>query len=151
MPKVKTDMGRLRSLVAEVNEGAKVPRWWGIRCPVGFDYWINTLNDATIASQIEKRYSAPNLDFGPVVSIDSFSTVNQAISRSNNSTYGLGAVVFGQQNAAYVAEQLEAGMVGINKGPGSGYGPWVGAKQSGFGYHGTASGHRQFTQTKVIN
>ena len=104
---------------------------------------IAEVNDTMLLEQEET--------FGPVVSIDSFSTVNEAITRSNNSTYGLGAVVFGQQNAAYVAEQLEAGMVGINKGPGSGYGPWVGAKQSGFGYHGTASGHRQFTQTKVIN
>ena len=104
---------------------------------------IAGVNDTMLLEQEET--------FGPVVSIDSFSTVNQAITRSNNSTYGLGAVVFGQQNAAFVAEQLEAGMVGINKGPGSGYGPWVGAKQSGFGYHGTASGHRQFTQTKVIN
>lgn len=67
MPKVKTDMGRLRSLVAEVNAGAKPLKWWGIRCPVGFDYWINTLNDEAIESQIEKRYQASG--FGPVVSI----------------------------------------------------------------------------------
>ncbi|WP_281615214.1 aldehyde dehydrogenase family protein [Flammeovirga sp. SubArs3] len=104
---------------------------------------IAEVNDTMLLEQEET--------FGPVVSIDSFSTVKEAITRSNNSTYGLGAVVFGEQNAAYVAEQLEAGMVGVNKGPGSGYGPWVGAKQSGFGYHGTVSGHRQFTQTKVIN
>ncbi len=88
--------------------------------------------------------------FGPVVSISTFKTVPEAISRANNSPYGLGGVVFGKKDARQVASQLEAGMVGINKGPGSGGGPWVGAKQSGFGYHGTASGHRQFAQVKVI-
>jgi acyl-CoA reductase-like NAD-dependent aldehyde dehydrogenase len=83
--------------------------------------------------------------------MSSFSDVKEAIARSNNSNYGLGAVVFGQKKADFVAEKLEAGMVGINKGPGYGNGPWVGAKQSGFGYHGTVSGHRQFTQIKVVN
>jgi aldehyde dehydrogenase (NAD+)/succinate-semialdehyde dehydrogenase/glutarate-semialdehyde dehydrogenase len=41
-------------------------------------------------------------------------------------------------------------MVGINQGQGPAGGPWVGAKQSGFGYHGTKDGHRQFTQIKVV-
>ena len=42
-------------------------------------------------------------------------------------------------------------MVGINQGIGSaGDTPWVGSKQSGFGYHGSPDGHRQFTQVKTI-
>ena len=41
-------------------------------------------------------------------------------------------------------------MVGVNQGAG-GAGPWVGAKQSGFGFHGTAAGHRQFTQVRIIS
>ncbi|NQZ78839.1 MAG: aldehyde dehydrogenase family protein [Ekhidna sp.] len=89
--------------------------------------------------------------FGPVVSMSSVSSVGEAIRKANDSNFGLGAVVFGEKDAGHIAENLEAGMVGINRGPGSGSGPWVGAKQSGFGYHGTVSGHRQFTQVKVIN
>ena len=54
------------------------------------------------------------------------------------------------EDASKVAQALEAGMVGINRGQGSGGGPWVGAKQSGYGYHGTPDGHRQFTQIKII-
>jgi aldehyde dehydrogenase (NAD+)/succinate-semialdehyde dehydrogenase/glutarate-semialdehyde dehydrogenase len=88
--------------------------------------------------------------FGPVIGIATFANIQEAIDRANDSDYGLGAVVFGHEEAQDVAAQLEAGMVGINQGQGSAGGPWVGAKQSGFGYHGTKDGHRQFAQIKII-
>jgi succinate-semialdehyde dehydrogenase/glutarate-semialdehyde dehydrogenase len=88
--------------------------------------------------------------FGPVVAISRFNELSEAVERANASSYGLGAVVFGHDGANKVAEQMEAGMVAINQGAG-GLGPWVGAKQSGFGFHGTAAGHRQFTQLRIIN
>jgi acyl-CoA reductase-like NAD-dependent aldehyde dehydrogenase len=90
--------------------------------------------------------------FGPVVAIARYENIEEAISRANDSEYGLGAVVFGAQGALDVANQLEAGMVGINQSVGGeGDSPWVGAKQSGFGYRGSPDGHRQFTQVKVLN
>jgi acyl-CoA reductase-like NAD-dependent aldehyde dehydrogenase len=87
--------------------------------------------------------------FGPVVSISGFNEIDEVIARANNSVYGLGASVYGKSNVEAVALQLEAGMVGINKPAGAS--PWVGAKQSGFGFHGSIDGHRQFTQLKVVN
>lgn len=87
--------------------------------------------------------------FGPVISISSFNSVEEVVERANNSRYGLGASVYGTANVDEIAQQLEAGMVGVNKPAGAS--PWVGAKQSGFGYHGSIDGHRQFTQVKVIN
>lgn len=90
--------------------------------------------------------------FGPVVSISRYSDVEEAIERANASEYGLGAVVFGNQGVQDVAEELEAGMVGINQGQGgSGDAPWVGAKQSGLGFHGSVDGHRQFAQVRVVS
>ncbi|EDM65315.1 aldehyde dehydrogenase (NAD) family protein [Moritella sp. PE36] len=89
--------------------------------------------------------------FAPVVAISHFEHIDEAISRANDSPYGLGAVVFGGQGANAVAQQLEAGMVGVNQGVGGGNAPWVGAKQSGFGFHGSAAGHRQFSQIRVIS
>jgi len=90
--------------------------------------------------------------FGPIVAISRFKTVDEAIDRSNNSRYGLGAVVFGQKQASDTANRMEAGMVGINQGVGGGgAAPWVGAKQSGFGFHGSVEGHRQFSQIRVIS
>ncbi|REL27087.1 aldehyde dehydrogenase [Thalassotalea euphylliae] len=89
--------------------------------------------------------------FGPIVAIAEVDSVAEAIMRANDSDYGLGAVVFGQAQARDVANQLEAGMIGINKGPGGGgASPWVGAKQSGLGFHGGVDGHRQFAQVTVV-
>jgi acyl-CoA reductase-like NAD-dependent aldehyde dehydrogenase len=43
-------------------------------------------------------------------------------------------------------------MIGINAGAsGGGELPWVGAKMSSFGYHGSPDGHRQFTRPRVMN
>jgi acyl-CoA reductase-like NAD-dependent aldehyde dehydrogenase len=89
--------------------------------------------------------------FGPVVAMSRYTNLEEAVQRANNSVYGLGAVVFGQRHAQSVADQLEAGMVGINQGVGGGNAPWVGAKQSGFGFHGSPDGHRQFAQVRVMS
>ena len=92
-----------------------------------------------------------NETFGPVVAISRFKTSDEAIDRANNSPYGLGAVVFGREKAPDVADRLEAGMIGINQGVGgTGNAPWVGAKESGFGFHGSRDGHRQFAQVRVV-
>jgi len=90
--------------------------------------------------------------FGPVVAISRYSDIDEAIRRANDSAYGLGAVVYGGTKAGEIAEQLEAGMIGVNQGVGgAGDAPWVGAKQSGFGFHGSPEGHRQFAQVRVIS
>lgn len=89
--------------------------------------------------------------FGPIVSISYFDTNEEAIEKANDSEFGLGAVIYGKDGVEQVAQELEAGMLGINQGLGSaGDTPWVGSKQSGFGYHGSPDGHRQFTQVKII-
>lgn len=90
--------------------------------------------------------------FGPVACVTRFKTKEDAVRMANDTSYGLGAVVFGERDVEEVANQMEAGMVGINQGiGGAGDTPWVGAKQSGYGYHGSPDGHRQFTQARVVS
>lgn len=90
--------------------------------------------------------------FGPLVCVSSYRDIDEAVTRANDSSYGLGAVVFGATAAPMVADRLEAGMVGINQGVGGeGDSPWVGAKQSGLGFHGSSEGHKQFAQVRVVN
>jgi acyl-CoA reductase-like NAD-dependent aldehyde dehydrogenase len=91
--------------------------------------------------------------FGPVACVMRFRNESEAVSLANDSPFGLGAVVFGSEaRAAEVARELDAGMIGINKGCGGASGsPWVGAKQSGYGFHSSREGHRQFTQVRVIS
>lgn len=92
--------------------------------------------------------------FGPVACVVRFSDVEEAVRQANDSPYGLGAAVFGgdAERARSVARRLDAGMIGVNKGCGGASGsPWVGAKQSGYGYHGSKAGHRQFAQARVVS
>ena len=92
--------------------------------------------------------------FGPVASIVRYDEVDHAIRWANESPYALGGAVFGGdiERAEGVARRLHSGMVGINRGCGGAKGtPWVGAKQSGYGYHSGRDGHRQFAQVRVIS
>jgi acyl-CoA reductase-like NAD-dependent aldehyde dehydrogenase len=51
-----------------------------------------------------------------------------------------------------VAQQLTAGMIGINQGCGGAQGtPWVGARHSGYGFHSGKAGHRQFAQVRAVS
>ncbi len=90
--------------------------------------------------------------FGPVVYVDKFKSTEELVNKVNSSRYGLGAAIFGAETpATEIATQLKTGMVGINRGvSGVKDTPWVGAKESGFGFHHSHHGHRQFTQTRVI-
>lgn len=91
--------------------------------------------------------------FGPVVCVNRVASDEEAVAKANATPFGLGAVVFGGDPARAhdVARRLTAGMVGINRGcagaPGT---PWVGARESGYGFHKGRDGHRQFTQTRVV-
>ena len=92
--------------------------------------------------------------FGPVACLTRFGSDAEAVTLANGTPYGLGAVVFGRDEtrALGVARRLDAGMIGVNKSCGGAGGtPWVGAKQSGYGYHSSRDGHRQFAQTRVVS
>ncbi|MFO0962869.1 MAG: aldehyde dehydrogenase family protein [Phycisphaerales bacterium] len=92
--------------------------------------------------------------FGPVACIMPFRDEEEAVRLANDTPYGLGAAVFGRDEARAesVARRLTAGMVGINRGCGGAQGsPWVGARQSGYGFHSGRDGHRQFAQVRVVS
>ncbi len=91
--------------------------------------------------------------FGPVACVTRVSSVDEAVDRANHTLFGLGAVVFGgdEERTAAVARRLTAGMIGVNGAASGAAGtPWVGARESGFGFHKSRDGHRQFTQTRVL-
>ena len=92
--------------------------------------------------------------FGPVLSVISVSSLEQAILVANNTDYGLTASVFSAngKRALRVARALQAGTVTINcYGEGDNSTPFGGYKQSGFG--GRDNGihaHDQYTELKTI-
>jgi len=91
--------------------------------------------------------------FGPVICVQTFATDDEAVTLANDTPFGLGAAVYGaEDHALAVARRLDAGMIGVNKSCGGASGsPWVGAKQSGYGYHSSRDGHRQFAQARVVS
>ena len=113
----------------------------------------NFIVPTVLAGVTEDMDIASTETFGPVACVTRVASADEAIDRANDTHFGLGAVVFGQDeaNTAAVARRLTAGMIGVNRAPGGAVGtPWVGARQSGFGFHKSPDGHKQFTQTRVL-
>ena len=91
--------------------------------------------------------------FGPVACVTAVDGEEEAVRLANDTPYGLGAVVFaGRERAEKVARRLNAGMIGVNQSIGGAKGtPWVGARESGYGFHSGVDGHRQFCQVRVVS
>ncbi|MER6523873.1 NAD-dependent succinate-semialdehyde dehydrogenase [Streptomyces sp. NPDC001508] len=91
--------------------------------------------------------------FGPVAALIPFQDTSEAIAAANDTEYGLSAYVYSADlaNGLRVAEQLESGMVAVNRGlvsdPAA---PFGGVKQSGLGREGAHHGMLEFTETKYI-
>ena len=91
--------------------------------------------------------------FGPVAPIVRFSSESDAVAWANNTEYGLVSYVYTRdlRRSLRVAEALEAGMIGINRGVVSDpAAPFGGVKQSGIGREGGHDGLLEFTETKYI-
>ncbi|MFZ4929513.1 aldehyde dehydrogenase family protein [Chryseobacterium sp. Mn2064] len=92
--------------------------------------------------------------FGPVLPIIKYKTLEEAISKANDSENGLGASVWSDNldQAQKVAAQLEAGTVWINQhGAIHPFVPFGGAKQSGYGVEFGIEGLKAVTVPKVIS
>jgi succinate-semialdehyde dehydrogenase/glutarate-semialdehyde dehydrogenase len=91
--------------------------------------------------------------FGPVAPVTAFESEQDAITRANDTEYGLVAYVFTRdiKRAIRVCEGLETGMVGLNQGMVSNAGaPFGGVKQSGIGREGGKEGLEEFLETKYV-
>jgi succinate-semialdehyde dehydrogenase/glutarate-semialdehyde dehydrogenase len=90
--------------------------------------------------------------FGPVAPIVAFDDEDEAIAQANNTIYGLSAYVAGSTGSALrVAQKIDAGMVGVNRGfisdPAA---PFGGMNQSGIGREGSQDGIHEFLEKKYI-
>jgi succinate-semialdehyde dehydrogenase/glutarate-semialdehyde dehydrogenase len=91
--------------------------------------------------------------FGPVAPIARFDTEDEAIALANDTEFGLVSFVHTRDlaKALRVAERIESGMVGINRGvvsdPAAPFGGW---KQSGVGREGAHAGLLEYLESKYI-
>ena len=92
--------------------------------------------------------------FGPVLPVLSFSDVDDAISRANNTHFGLGGSVWSSSvdRATEVAGQLECGTAWVNQHLAlTPMAPFGGSKWSGMGYINGRWGLEGSTELQVIN
>jgi succinate-semialdehyde dehydrogenase/glutarate-semialdehyde dehydrogenase len=92
--------------------------------------------------------------FGPVAPIQRFSSEEEALRHANATEYGLAAYVFTRDIARglRVADRLEVGMLGLNRGVMSDpAAPFGGVKQSGLGREGAHEGLMEFLETQYIS
>src|SRR6202162_6400968 len=91
--------------------------------------------------------------FGPIAPVVTFREVNEAIEFANKTDRGLASYVYSRDLAKglAIAEAIEAGMVGLDRGfisdPAA---PFGGVKQSGVGREGSHEGLMEFLETKYI-
>ncbi|MFL1486504.1 NAD-dependent succinate-semialdehyde dehydrogenase [Acinetobacter baumannii] len=89
--------------------------------------------------------------FGPLAAIFKFETEQQAVEMANATEFGLAAYCYTKDlgRAWRMSEQLEYGMVGINKGLISNeVAPFGGIKQSGLGREGSKYGIEDYLEIK---
>jgi aldehyde dehydrogenase (NAD+) len=90
--------------------------------------------------------------FGPVLTMISFDTEEQAIEIANDTPYGLAAYfsTASEERAARVASQLRAGMISVNSASQNYTAPFGGYKQSGNGREWGEFGFDDFLEIKGI-
>lgn len=91
--------------------------------------------------------------FGPVLSITTFKTEEEAIALSNKTPFGLGVSIFTQdiENAERIAVHFEEGAVFVNELVKSDPRlPFGGVKKSGYGRELSSSGIHEFINRKTI-
>ena len=90
--------------------------------------------------------------FGPVISVIPFDTDDEAIAIANDSDFGLYDYVFSEDTpkAYAIAEQLEAGHVGINTAQRNHEAAFGGFKLSGIGRDGGVFGLHAYTEMQSV-
>ncbi|MFT7464556.1 MAG: succinate-semialdehyde dehydrogenase/glutarate-semialdehyde dehydrogenase [Pseudohongiellaceae bacterium] len=126
------------------SRGAKVPVGGAVRPGPGLFY------EPTVVCEADESMAIMNEEtFGPVVTLRTVASGDQAVELANDSPFGLGASVWcgDHDRAMSLAAKLEVGQVGVNRGlGGAGDPPWAGVKHSGFGFLGSPDGYRMFSR-----
>jgi aldehyde dehydrogenase (NAD+) len=130
---------KIRALV-EAGEAEGAHRWTS-SCPVpdrGFFFAPTVFSDVQQSMRIAREEI-----FGPVLSVLTFRTPEEAVSKANNTPYGLSAGIWSEKGSRIlsIANRLRAGVVWANTfnrfDPAA---PFGGYQESGFGREGGVAG-----------
>jgi aldehyde dehydrogenase (NAD+) len=135
----RQQLDKIEGLVAAGEaEGAQR---WSPPCPLpGKGYWF----PPTVFSSVSQSHRIAQEEiFGPVLSVLTFRTPEEAVAKANNTPYGLSAGVWTEKGSRilWMTQRLRAGVVWANTynrfDPAS---PFGGYRESGFGREGGRAG-----------
>src|SRR3984885_10672215 len=138
------------SLVADaVKKGAKVLTGGKASDGPGYFYPATVLDHVPDGAEMLREEI-----FGPVAAIQTFKSEAELVKRANDTEYGLVAYLYTRDlsRGLRVSEQLDFGMIGLNRGlvsdPAA---PFGGTKQSGIGREGAHEGLMEFLETQYVS
>jgi succinate-semialdehyde dehydrogenase/glutarate-semialdehyde dehydrogenase len=129
------------------SEGAEILTGGGIR-EKGFFIEPTVIADRKANAKFYEKEI-----FGPILPLIPFDTKEEVIEKANATPYGLAAFVWTNnlQNAIWLSEKLEFGMVGVNEWmPHATEAPFGGWKQSGIGHESGSEGLYEYMEKKLI-
>lgn len=142
---------KIQDLIAQgIDEGAELV-CGGLGKPEGLakGYFVKPTVFARVTNDM--RIAREEV-FGPVLSIISYQSEEEAIAIANDSPYGLSGGVWSAdlERARSVAARLRTGMVHINGAAVDAKAPFGGYKQSGIGREWGVYGLEEFLETKAL-
>ena len=149
----------ISSLITE-KEAIRVEQWiadavrQGARLLTGGERRFATVKPAILTGVPKLSKLSCQEVFGPVVAVEPYQTLDQAIERVNDSVYGLQAGIYTRdlERAFQAARRMEVGGVMINDVPTFrvDHMPYGGVKQSGTGREGPRYAIEEMTEPKLI-
>ncbi len=149
----ESQLTRVKSHVSDaVDKGAEILAGGQHRPDLGAYVFEPTL----LRGVTEEMVLCREETFGPVVSLTTFTTDEEAVEKANDTDYGLSASVWGSpKHARAIAERIEAGGVNINEGFTAAYAsldaPMGGFKKSGVGRRHGKAGIVKYTDAQTVS
>ncbi|MDW0116212.1 aldehyde dehydrogenase family protein [Sporosarcina thermotolerans] len=150
------------SALIHPNEITRIQEWIeeaeseGATKVLGGDLFNETILSPTILTNVPHHVSLCTLEaFAPVVFVNKFKDIDEAIKDANNSQYGLQAGIFTDsiQTALKAVKEIESGGINVNDVPTFrvDHMPYGGVKNSGTGKEGIKYSTEEMTEIKFIS